>query len=65
MCRWPFGDPDTDDFYFCGKKNIPTKPYCDEHCAQAYLNGKNPREDNPPSQQGGPNRGPQRPGAKK
>ncbi|MEQ8286504.1 GcrA family cell cycle regulator [Thalassospira sp.] len=62
MCRWPFGDPDHDDFHFCGKKIVPSKPYCLEHCTQAYLNGKSPREDNPPGQQGGPgHKGPQAP----
>jgi GcrA cell cycle regulator len=56
MCRWPFGDPGDDDFHFCGKKNIQGKPYCDEHCAAAYLNGKSPREDNPRNHNhGGPN----------
>jgi GcrA cell cycle regulator len=65
MCRWPFGDPGDDDFHFCGKKIVPSKPYCDEHCAQAYLNGKNPREDNPPAQQGGAaGKGPQAPAKK-
>ena len=37
MCRWPFGNPDEDDFYFCGKSVVPGKPYCEEHCAIAYV----------------------------
>ena len=47
MCRWPFGDPGDEDFHFCGKKSVPSKPYCLDHCMQAYLNGKSPRDDTP------------------
>ena len=35
-CRWPFGDPGNEDFYFCGAKQVPGKPYCLEHCMLAY-----------------------------
>ena len=35
-CRWPFGDPGSDDFYFCGAKQVLGKPYCLEHCMLAY-----------------------------
>ncbi len=35
-CKWPIGHPGDDDFYFCGKKVIPGKPYCGEHCMIAY-----------------------------
>lgn len=35
-CRWPFGDPGTDDFRFCGKTQELGKPYCAEHCMLAY-----------------------------
>ncbi|CUJ38248.1 GcrA family cell cycle regulator [Cognatishimia activa] len=27
-CKWPFGDPATDDFWFCGLPTEPGKPYC-------------------------------------
>lgn len=37
MCRWPFGNPDEDDFHFCGKAVTQGKPYCEEHCAIAYV----------------------------
>ncbi len=37
MCRWPSGDPGTEAFRFCGKKAQPDKPYCPDHCAQAYV----------------------------
>ncbi len=36
QCRWPIGDPDSEDFHFCGKKVFAGKPYCFEHCKQAY-----------------------------
>ncbi|MEQ8510188.1 MAG: GcrA family cell cycle regulator [Rhodospirillaceae bacterium] len=36
-CRWPHGDPKEEDFHFCGKPIFQTKPYCAEHCAQAYV----------------------------
>ncbi len=35
-CKWPIGDPSTDDFYFCGLKCAPDKPYCEAHAALAY-----------------------------
>ena len=37
MCRWPFGNPDEADFHFCGKAVAPGKPYCEDHCAVAYV----------------------------
>lgn len=30
-CRWPIGDPATDDFYFCGLPVMQGKPYCEAH----------------------------------
>lgn len=35
-CKWPIGDPATDDFYFCGLPCQPGKPYCDSHVAVAF-----------------------------
>lgn len=35
-CKWPIGDPSTDDFYFCGLPCAPGKPYCSAHVAVAY-----------------------------
>ena len=29
-------DPRTDQFGFCSKESVPGRPYCAEHCAQAY-----------------------------
>jgi len=37
MCCWPEGEPGTENFYFCGEQAIPDKPYCDAHCARAYV----------------------------
>ncbi len=36
VCNWPFGDPQDDDFHFCGAEAEPGKPYCLEHCNRAY-----------------------------
>jgi len=36
QCRWPIGNPDSKDFHFCGEKVFAGKPYCYEHCLQAY-----------------------------
>ena len=36
-CRWPLGDPKDSDFRFCDKEAIDGKPYCLEHCAEAYV----------------------------
>jgi len=44
MCRWPFGDPGDDDFHFCGRQVAPSKPYCPEHCAVAYVTKSNSRD---------------------
>lgn len=37
MCCWPEGEPGTEDFHFCGQPSIPEKPYCEAHCARAYV----------------------------
>ena len=35
-CKWPVGDPATDDFWFCGLQAVPGKPYCETHVAVAF-----------------------------
>ncbi len=35
-CKWPIGDPATDDFWFCGLAVQTGKPYCDAHVAVAF-----------------------------
>lgn len=45
-CRWPIGDPKTPAFHFCGKRIVPGKPYCLDHCMVAYVgSSKGSRED--------------------
>jgi GcrA cell cycle regulator len=35
-CKWPIGDPATDDFWFCGLAAVPGKPYCEAHVGVAF-----------------------------
>ena len=35
-CRWPFGDPKSIDFGFCGRTRVDRFPYCAEHVKDAY-----------------------------
>lgn len=35
-CQWPIGHPGERDFHFCGDAAADGKPYCNEHCSQAY-----------------------------
>ncbi|MGY6703354.1 GcrA family cell cycle regulator [Roseinatronobacter sp.] len=35
-CKWPIGDPATNDFWFCGLPVKPGKPYCEAHVAVAF-----------------------------
>lgn len=35
-CKWPVGDPATDDFWFCGLPVQQGKPYCDAHVGVAF-----------------------------
>jgi GcrA cell cycle regulator len=35
-CKWPIGDPATDDFWFCGLAAQPGKPYCEAHVGVAF-----------------------------
>jgi len=35
-CKWPIGDPATDNFYFCGLPSQPGKPYCEAHVGVAF-----------------------------
>jgi len=36
MCKWPIGDPGSDEFRFCGRKVKESEPYCEPHCSVAY-----------------------------
>jgi GcrA cell cycle regulator len=35
-CKWPIGDPATEDFWFCGLPSQSGKPYCDAHVGVAF-----------------------------
>ena len=35
-CKWPVGDPATEDFWFCGLPVQPGKPYCEAHVGVAF-----------------------------
>jgi GcrA cell cycle regulator len=35
MCKWPIGDPSSDEFTFCGRR-ASEGPYCAEHARVAY-----------------------------
>ncbi len=35
-CKWPIGDPGSDDFYFCGRQSDSGTPYCAHHRSIAY-----------------------------
>jgi GcrA cell cycle regulator len=36
MCKWPIGDPSSDEFSFCGRRSGDEGPYCVEHARVAY-----------------------------
>jgi GcrA cell cycle regulator len=40
MCCWPIGDPSDASFHFCGEHVATGKPYCQRHCAVAYVRSK-------------------------
>ncbi len=35
-CRWPTGDPRSEDFSFCGHRKVAGLPYCSHHAMRAY-----------------------------
>jgi len=35
-CKWPIGDPATDEFWFCGLSVQTGKPYCEAHVSVAF-----------------------------
>ena len=36
VCKWPIGDPQHDDFHFCGRRSDASGPYCEHHASVAY-----------------------------
>ena len=35
-CKWPNGDPLSEDFHFCGNDAAETGPYCNYHARIAF-----------------------------
>lgn len=35
-CKWPIGDPATEEFWFCGLPTQAGKPYCEAHVGVAF-----------------------------
>jgi GcrA cell cycle regulator len=35
-CKWPIGDPSSEDFHFCGQRSNSGIPYCEYHSRVAY-----------------------------
>ncbi len=35
-CRWPIGDPQSDEFHFCNRHKVPGLPYCEFHARRAF-----------------------------
>jgi GcrA cell cycle regulator len=44
-CRWPLGDPGTEEFRFCGAKRFGDLPYCAAHCSRAFQGPRRPQTD--------------------
>jgi GcrA cell cycle regulator len=36
MCRWPIGDPQSEEFHFCGCQKAGSGPYCEHHARIAF-----------------------------
>ena len=36
MCRWPIGDPQDENFHFCGHQKAPGISYCEHHAYKAF-----------------------------
>ena len=35
-CRWPIGDPTSEEFAYCGIQTAKGRSYCAGHCRMAY-----------------------------
>lgn len=44
-CRWPVGDPQAPDFFFCGGDSEVDHQYCAFHCRIAYQPARDRRRD--------------------
>ena len=43
-CKWPYGDPLTDEFYFCGHSTEEKSPYCKYHGKLAFQQNDRKRQ---------------------
>ena len=45
-CKWPVGDPATEEFWFCGLATQSGKPYCEAHVGVAFqpMNSRRDRD---------------------
>ncbi len=44
MCRWPIGDPGSNEFHFCGNNTTAGSPYCSAHARLAYQPAQSRRD---------------------
>lgn len=44
-CRWPIGDPQEEDFHFCGREKVAGLPYCKTHAVRAFQPPQTRRRD--------------------
>jgi GcrA cell cycle regulator len=47
-CRWPIGDPGSNEFFFCGGPSMTGVPYCTFHSRVAYQPASDRRRDRRP-----------------
>lgn len=51
MCKWPIGDPASDEFHFCGQSTPTGKSYCPYHAHMAFQpSGRRPDAVSPQKQ---------------
>ncbi len=46
-CQWPFGEPGTEDFHFCGRSTAEGFSYCAAHVKMAYREPESRRDSLP------------------
>ena len=51
MCKWPVGDPASDEFHFCGQPAAPGKSYCAYHARMAFQPSHQRKPERRPHQQ--------------
>ncbi|MEM9990065.1 MAG: GcrA family cell cycle regulator [Pseudomonadota bacterium] len=50
QCKWPIGDPASEEFHFCGQPTSGGKPYCAYHSQLAFQPSTSRRETAKPKQ---------------